>query len=837
MHHQGDEGDQGDQGDLDGDGSDGVRPATDLDGGHLGAWGCDHDDQPAFHVRTAVPAAALVLPEGGLGACWHQVANRRITALASVDGGLAVWTARRGVVRLTDGRRAWDVDGLQPETIAATWGAGWAEWSARAAGGAAVRRRVSVVDGERPALRIDVEIDVPAGGIGPRWIHEGLALAPRPLLVGALMSRRTPAPRGYAGVDRLAWTTLFAAAAAVRASTDGVRRVLGRRLLGAVEVDPGGRSLVVRARRRPGRDAPATQAWFDPALPDLVLAGLAGAPGATLAVHADGPPGPGLRVQGADGSTVAGATFALVLARDDVERDDAVAAVEATPPSSSARWWTDRLRLTVDPSPSLSPSPSPAPVGRASDDPATGDPRHPDDDSPSPAGRSGDGEDLPPVASLAREATWHAAQLVGRQQRDDWFGASYPAQGSAYGYVHGLQGAPRDYAISSLPLAFADPAGARDALVVMARMTRRSGSVAYAHTGRGRTTSGGIHAAPTDLPIFWLWALTEYVWATGDRALLDEPIPFDPPAAGAATPRQRVALAHRYLVERIGTGPHGLVRVGSGDWADPISAMVADRRAFHEHGESGFNTAFAVHVLPRAAELVAHDDPALAAELRATADRLRRAMEATWNGSWFLRGFDGRGGPVGNRHLFLDGQVWCLIAGIGTDDQRTRLVEAIVDRCLRPSPIGATILDRPHPVRAGMLAPGWDCNGGVWAAVNGLLAWGLAEHDIDLAWACLRAQSLAAHARAYPHVWYGIWSGPDAYNAHFGSRPGETFVQPATPMAEFPVMNSNAHAGPLLGLLGVLGLQAGPAGVSVAERPGGPAWHLTCPLGTWSGGG
>lgn len=150
-------------------------------------------------------------------------------------------------------------------------------------------------------------------------------------------------------------------------------------------------------------------------------------------------------------------------------------------------------------------------------------------------------------------------------------------------------------------------------------MTRRSGSVAYAHTGRGGPPREAS-TPPTDLPIFWLWALTEYVWATGDRALLDEPIPFDPPAAGAATPRQRVALAHRYLVERIGTGPHGLVRVGSGDWADPISAMVADRRAFHEHGESGFNTAFAVHVLPRAAELVAHDDPALAAELRATAD-------------------------------------------------------------------------------------------------------------------------------------------------------------------------------------------------------------------------
>ena len=798
------------EGDGRGDGGDGG------DGGHLGAWGRDDDGLAVFRVDVRAPVAGLVLPDTGVGGCWHQVATRRVTATATVAGGLALWTARRGVVRLTDDRRAWEVDGLQPATIAATWGAGWVAWSARTAGGATIRRRVTAVDADRAALRIDVVVDQPPGATGPRWIDEGLALAPRPLLVGALMSPRTRPPLGYAGADRLTWGALFTASAAVRTATDQVRWLLGRRLLAAVEADPGGRAVVARAARPVGRGAPASPAWYDPALPDLVLELLDADPTAEVVTRTDRrgrAVGPGLRVAVPDGSGLARASFALVLARDDAERSEVVDAVRATPASAAARWWSDRLHVEIAPPP-------------AGVDGAAG--------SSPPAPPAATDEDLPPPASVAREAGWHAAQLVGLQQHDDWFGASYPAQGSAYGFVHGLQGAPRDYAISSVPLAFVDPAGARDALVVMARMTRRSGAVAYAHTGRGRTTSGGIHAAPTDLPIFWLWALTEYVWATGDRAFLDEELPFDPPEAGSATPRQRVALAHRYLVERIGTGPHGLLRVGSGDWADPISAMVADRRAFHERGESGFNTAFAVHVLPRAAALVADDDAALAGELRATAERLRRAMEATWNGAWFLRGFDGRGGPVGDRHLFLDGQVWCLIAGLGSDGQRERLVGAIADRCLGPSPIGATILDRPHPVRAGMLAPGWDCNGGVWAAVNGLLAWGLARHDVDLAWSCLRAQSLAAHARAYPHVWYGIWSGPDAFNAHFGSRPGETFVQPATPMAEFPVMNSNAHAAPLLGLLGVLGLQTGPAGVHVAGRPGGPPWRLACPLGTWS---
>ena len=279
-----------------------------------------------------------------------------------------------------------------------------------------------------------------------------------------------------------------------------------------------------------------------------------------------------------------------------------------------------------------------------------------------------------------------------------------------------------------------------------------------------------------------------------------------------------------------------MLRVGSGDWSDPIAMMVRDRRAFHRRGESGFNTAFAVYVLPRAAELLQATHPTVATEMRAFADRCRAAMEQAWNGRWFLRGWDGRGHPVGDRHLFLDGQVWCLISLIGTDAQRAALVREIAARCDDPSPIGATILDRPHRVRAGMLAPGWDCNGGVWAAMNALLAWGYALHDPELARRSLAKQSLAGHASAYPHIWYGIWSGPDSYNAHFGERPGETFVQPATPMTEFPVMNSNAHAGPLLAMLRVLGIETTADGIVVRDRGPSPIWRLHSALGSFSGG-
>ena len=127
----------------------------------------------------------------------------------------------------------------------------------------------------------------------------------------------------------------------------------------------------------------------------------------------------------------------------------------------------------------------------------------------------------------------------------------------------------------------------------------------------------------------------------------------------------------------------------------------------------------------------------------------------------------------------------------------------------------------------------------MWAAISGLLAWGYALHHPERAWRCLEKQTFAAHARAYPDVWYGIWSGPDSYNSHMGERPGETFVQPATPMREFPVMNSNAHAGVLLALLKVLGVESTPNGVYVDPRAAAPAgaWRLDTPLVELRGGG
>jgi len=750
------------------------------DGGRFGRWSADDAGLPVFELAPPRARVELVTPAGGRAACWHAVGNAGIIATAHAGGWTTLYTATRGVVRLTGRQGSWGIAGAPTVVERVRFELGGATWRARA-GPATMTRRIAAPSDGSAVLRIDVTIEGAAPGAvyEERWV-----LAPTPLLVGALMSGFEPPPPGYTETERVAWRALFGLSAVVRALTTATRRALGTTLFDPAVADPTRHAIVFPARRRIGQTPAESPAWFDRALPDLFVANLLSADGGAQPprlVPTEGSIGVRLDAGRAE------LAFAVGLAGDDDDRDRLLERARDRAASSSAVW-----------------------AGFAQ-------------------------LECPARPRLAREATWHAASLVAAEQHDDYFGRRYVAQGGAYGFVHGLQGAPRDYALFGVPMAYIDPVMAREQLEVVMRLTRPSGATHYAHTGRGRATSGGVHAAPTDLPLFFLWSLTEYVWSTGDRSFLDEEVPFYPASsASSATPRERAVLALHYLDERVGRGPHGMLRVGSGDWSDPISAMVPDRGAFHERGESGFNTAFAAYVLPRVAELLEPDAPAIADRASVLAAELRGAMEDAWTGRWFLRGWDGGGGPIGAEHLFLDGQVWALIAGIGTDAQRAELTRSIAERCDDPSPIGATILDRPHPVRLGMLAPGWDCNGGVWATINALLAWGYALHDPERAWRSLEKQSLGGHAAAYPDVWYGIWSGPDAYNAHFGSRPGETFVQPATPMREFPVMNANAHAGPLLALLRVLGIETEPSGIVVRDRVPGLEWTLTTPRGSFT---
>ncbi len=783
------------------------------DGGCFGAWSFDEDGKPVFVVEPAridnADGGSLVLPEGGIGSIWHLLGAETVIATAHLCGNLSLYFVPRTITRLTgepgSQSRVLKVGEERiplevPERVA--FGQSYCEWRYRVnptsrgsgRGEITLLRRVAVVGAGRLCLSVEVSAGregTPDPGI-EAYYEESWRFRPLPLIPLPLMGSG-PVPRSDCDskAHQISRYLAYGISGATRRLGEVARSLAG---LGA------------RFEVRNGRDSvtlwpSASKGWA------LVQDGLGRPP-------VDSPGNDQVGAAGAQRPAAVDATLPVVgFSVREVSGEEGPGGMDVSGRSLRGgaevdlRWPACKggrlvLEIAVTDAEGAGAAPSPP----AHEKPTTTRA----DSSPSKRnlGASAGAGALPVTGDerLDRELAWHLGYLRQLAVRDAYFGRRFVTQGSAYTFLQGAHGAPRDYAISAAALAEADPELARSTIEVMMMMTRTSGSMFYMHAGRGWCSDVVVHQRPSDLPIFLLWALCEYVEASGDESFLDERVPFYPLHEGyGSTVAERISLAFRWLADRLGTGPHGMLRVGSGDWADPISMMVDDAHAFHRSGESGLNTAFACHVLPRAASLLRSRDPETAAEMEEFAEALASAMQQAWTGSWYLRGWDGKGRPLGDAHLFLDVQAFCLVAGLGEADRRASLVEEVSRRCMDPSPIGAVILDRPHPTRFGLLPAGWDCNGGVWAAINAFLAWGLSLHDGELALECLYKQTLAAHADAYPRVWYGIWSGPDCYNAHYAERPGETFNLPATPMAEYPVMNSNAHAGPLLAARKVFG--------------------------------
>ncbi len=439
--------------------------------------------------------------------------------------------------------------------------------------------------------------------------------------------------------------------------------------------------------------------------------------------------------------------------------------------------------------------------------------------------------------ALHREVAWRSYYLQSASGHLDYFQTRTVAQGSAYLYLHGFDGAPRDQALFAMPLVYVNPALARDLLTLIMELTQAAdGSISYSYHGYGVLESAGIHGKSSDLDIAFLMALSEYLAATGDRAWLGAHVPFypagapNPPGAQGTTVLDHARAAYRHLVDVIGVGDHGLVKIGTGDWNDGIT-LTLGAGAAHDNsvtsGESHPNTAMAAFVLPVAAAILEREDAGLAAAMRATAQSYLSALRAEWAGQWYPRAYlrDDQNNVVrigdASGFLWLETQPWALLASAPTNDQATSLLESIDTRLDGPSPIGAMIQE---PV------PGNEDGAQVWPAITGILTWAYAHVRPDLAWRSVVRNTLYAHAEAYPSIWYGIWSLPDGVNGPTSTQAGYTWSSPATPMTDFPVMNANPDAMGLLGVLRVAGLEPAVDGLLVHPVVPGPAFVLDVPL-------
>ena len=406
-----------------------------------------------------------------------------------------------------------------------------------------------------------------------------------------------------------------------------------------------------------------------------------------------------------------------------------------------------------------------------------------------------------------RELQWHSYYLQAGCVYSEYFDRYFVDQGSAYGFIHGASGAPRDWAFFIVPLIYLRPDLAREMLLFLCQLQdQKTGKLPYALVGNGKTTGAGVHSWSSDLDLFLLWSFSEYLGTTFDTSILHEKIPFrNSNSLQTANVLTHIETAFYHLIKKVGVGKHGLIRSGTGDWNDVFLAFSPYPPITMLKGESVFNSAMAVLVLPEIAKWIEAFNPQLSKDMNEFAHAQRQALARLWNGKWFPRGYFGIGDrKLGDNHLFLDVQPFAILADLIGEEEQKGLLKAIKEKCVDTQPFGATCL--VPPMKGRFLEPGSDTNGGSWFAINAWLIWAWSKHNPKETWNFLLKNTLFAHAEIYPNIWYGIWSGPDAYNSAEHPRAGETFCLNFTPMTQFPIMNMNCHAGLLFSILKLAGL-------------------------------
>ena len=786
-------------------------------GGHFGCWFTDEAGLPAYEY-TAPPAGMPYFTRrdgaGGATDTWHQIGNYRLTASAHADGRIRVFDGTRGGKWVSPfSEYAVTAPGVSMPTAARrlVFGTGYVR-SAERVGDLASQRTVFAPFGDKPMLVIEHTLQNHGAAPAEASVTETWDAGMEQILVGLTYGS---APAG----------------------ADTARRQFMGRFEQRASFDLKTNAISVRTHLKDGQMAPART---DPADGDyypgtLALASLDGTPDAfslrkRTACEAAGCTPRTLTV--ANGSTTRvgpppyglepGDFSAASAGPEDASADALVASLTkgvTVPPGGEVHLrfvllYASDDEVTATLLPLVGPDGSSAP--QLADTLTAWKSTSLNVDFP-------DGDAT--AKALAREIAWHGPYLLGAANYEEMYGVHAIDQGSAYGYLQGLRGAARDSlinAVAVLPLA---PDMAREQIeYILGTSSPENAQISYGTSGYGKLESALVHTNPSDLDLWWLWALTEYVETTRDFDFLAKSVAFHPPAAGvSATVMERVRRSLVRLEHDIGYGPHDLLKVGSGDWSDGISFLAPDREVFTRDGESVFNSAFGAYVFRRVSQMLeGHQVDDLAAGYSAASDRLRTALASQFVGRWYVRAWDGAGGPLAaddgtdTARISLEHHAWLLVGDVPTPEQRDSVIAAIRTRLSAPSPIGTWLMY--PPIDNQFLHQGWDVNGGIWAAMNGLLVWGLSRTDPQAAWDELLANSMVRHAETYPDLWYGIWSGPDAYNAAYAERPGETFYHLATPMTDYPVQNSNRHSAPLIDAWKLSGIEATPEGLHIDPR-------------------
>lgn len=267
----------------------------------------------------------------------------------------------------------------------------------------------------------------------------------------------------------------------------------------------------------------------------------------------------------------------------------------------------------------------------------------------------------------------------------------------------------------------------------------------------------------------WLaYTVAHYVNATGDVAVLDEPVgflsgpalhpdehdrfflPSDSEMKGPLYEHCARALDHSLLA-----GHHGLPLIGTGDWNDGMNRLGEGGR-----GESVWLGWFLHTALTAFLPLAeARGDSGRASVWRTRLSTLAEALEQAWDGDWYLRAYNDEGTPVGSHsdsQCMIDSiaQSWSVISRVAPAHHAARAMASVARYLLRAEDELLLVLTPPFnapTVDPGYIAgypPGIRENGGQYshAAIWAVLAF-VGLGDGDKAGALFAMLNPISHAR------------------------------------------------------------------------------------------